>query len=136
MITFKYRAERGEFDEIVHRPVATVELLSHNGEWIKAHPYIDSGADVTLLPLSLGRLLGLEIEEEGLRELRGVSGRGVPVVFHNLYMRIGSLEFKARVAWVLVEEVPPLLGRADVFDHFDVTFKQRDGEIAFEEKGA
>lgn len=136
MITFKYRAERGEFDEVVYRPVATVEFLSQNGEWIRAHPYIDSGADVTLLPLSLGRLLGLEIKGEGLRELRGVSGHGVPVIFHSLRIKIGPFDFEARVAWALIEEVPPLLGRAGVFDYFDVTFKQRDGEIAFEERSA
>ncbi len=114
--------------------MATVEFLSRNGEWIKAHPYIDSGADVTLLPLSLGRLLGLKIEEERLRELRGVSGYGVPIVFDSVRMRIGTLEFEGRVAWALIEEVPPLLGRSDVFDHFDITFKQRDGEIVFEER--
>ena len=136
MITFKYRAERGEFDEVVYRPVATVEFLSRNGEWIRAHPYIDSGADVTLLPLSLGRLLGLEIKGEELRELRGVSGHGVPVVFYSLCIKIGSFDFEAHVAWALIEEVPPLLGRSDVFDHFDVTFKQRDREIVFEERNA
>lgn len=44
---------------MIFRPVADIEFKSVAGEWIECHPYIDSGADVTLLPLSLGRLFDL-----------------------------------------------------------------------------
>ncbi len=40
-------------------------------------------------------------------------------------MRIGNREFEARVAWALEENVPPLLGRTDVFEEFDIRFRQR-----------
>jgi hypothetical protein len=46
-------------------------------------------------------------------------------------MQIGSLKFKARVAWSQVEDVPPLLGRTDVFRKFSVTFKEKEGMTIF-----
>ncbi|RLI89567.1 MAG: hypothetical protein DRO62_01270 [Candidatus Altiarchaeales archaeon] len=67
MIIFRYRKEEGTTDSIVYRPVADVEFKSKNNEWIELHPYIDSGADVTLFPLSFGRLLGLEIYEDEIK---------------------------------------------------------------------
>jgi hypothetical protein len=37
----------------------------------------------------------------------------------------------ARIAWALVEEVPLLLGRVDVFEHFQIIFDERKGRIDF-----
>ena len=39
------------------------------------------------------------------------------------------------MAWGLIEEVPPLLGRADIFDCFKITFLQKEEKIIFEEIG-
>jgi len=48
-----------------------------------------------------------------------------------MLMRVGSVEFRARVAWSQVEEVPLLLGRMDVFRRFDITFKDKTGVAVF-----
>lgn len=133
MIIFKYRKEEGTTDSIVYRPVADVEFKSKNNEWIELNPYIDSGADVTLFPLSFGRLLGLTIDGEEIKELKGVGGSTVAVVFKVIPIRIDEREFKVKVAWCLKEEVPALLGRKDIFDHFHVQFKQDEKVIEFKE---
>ena len=49
MIVFKYKKEMSG----VKRPLADVFLKTVSGYWIEFHPYIDSGADVTLIPYSL-----------------------------------------------------------------------------------
>lgn len=133
MIIFKYRKEEGTTDSIVYRPVADVEFKSKNNEWIELNPYIDSGADVTLFPLSFGRLLGLTIDGEEIKELKEVGGSTVAVVFKVIPIRIDEREFKVKVAWCLKEEVPALLGRKDIFDHFHVQFKQDEKVIEFKE---
>lgn len=133
MIIFKYRKEEGTTDSIVYRPVADVEFKSKNNEWIELNPYIDSGADVTLFPLSFGRLLGLTIDGEEIKELKGVGGSTIAVVFKVIPIRIDEREFKVKVAWCLKEEVPALLGRKDIFDHFHVQFKQDEKVIEFKE---
>ncbi|MEA2055203.1 MAG: hypothetical protein U9O96_08920 [Candidatus Thermoplasmatota archaeon] len=38
----------------------------------------------------------------------------------------------AEIGWALVEGVPLLLGRHTIFDKFNITFKENNGEIVFE----
>ena len=131
MVIFTYRKERGKITGIVYRPVAKVYINSINGEWIPFAPYIDSGADITLIPYTLGLKLGFRISEE-IINLHGVRGIGLPVEIRKVKMRIGNIELEPRVAWALIEEAPPLLGRLDIFDKFNITFKEKEGKIIFE----
>ena len=131
MVVFKYRKESGSAGAEVFRPVADVKFRQSTGKWIECHPYIDSGADVTLLPLSFGKLLGLKIESDKIVELYGIGKQGIPVLFKKVEVRIGNYEFAAEIAWALIEEIVPLLGRKDIFDKFHVHFKQDRGIIEF-----
>ena len=134
MIIFKYKQEPiSDKQRKIKRPVADVYLKSSSKSWIKFHPYIDSGADITLIPLSLGKLLGFRLDQQKVEQIGGIRG-GIPVVYTKSIMRIGKEEFSIRVAWALIEDVPPLLGRTDVFDIFRVTFEQYKDLIIFEKK--
>ena len=132
MITFNYRREKSGITGDILRPVASIEFRSKDGVWIELRPYIDSGADITLIPLTFGRLLGLELKKEEIKHLRGVGGAGVPVVITEVDTRIGDAEFPVRVAWALEDDLPPLLGRVDIFDRFTITFDQRKEIVIFE----
>lgn len=135
MITFRYKLEStGAHGKTIKRPVADVFLKTTNGTWIEFHPYIDSGADVTLIPLSLGKLIGLTSDEKNIEQIGGIRG-SVPVMYGKREIKIGSSMFSVIVAWALIEHVPPLLGRTDIFDHFDITFQQTRGTIIFQEHG-
>lgn len=132
MIVFKYKTESlGPGKGKIKRPVADVYIKSKSKSWIQFHPYIDSGADVTMIPLSLGKLIGLQLREDKVEQIGGIRG-SVPVIYTESQMRLGEEKFKIPIAWSLIEEVPPLLGRAGVFDRFNVTFKQKEAEIIFE----
>lgn len=130
MIIFRYKKEIGRNNIVIRRPVADVFLRAKNGNWIEFHPYIDSGADVTLIPLSLGKLLGLDATKGEIERIGGISG-SIPVVYLPVRIRIGTVELPIKLGWALVERVPPLLGRDGVFDRFEITFRQRVGEILF-----
>lgn len=133
MIIFKYKREPSRIkDQFILRPVADIYLQSKSRKWIKFHPYIDSGADVMLIPLSLGKLIGLSFDEKKIEQIGGLRG-SVPVIYLKHEIRIGNIQFAAQIAWALIEEVPPLLGRTDVFDKFDVLFKQKEELIIFNE---
>lgn len=131
MIVFRYKSEKGAHQELVKRPVADAWLKKGAG-WVEFHPYIDSGADVTLIPLSLGELIGFKMKSEKVEEIGGIRG-AVPVIYKNWEVKIGEKTLPVLIAWALIEEVPPLLGRADIFDFFNITFKQREGKILFDE---
>jgi len=133
MIVFRYKSERGSHQRQVLRPVADV-WLRKGKSWIEFHPYIDSGADVTLLPLSLGELLGFKVEGEKIEEIGGIRG-AVPVIYKRWEIKIGDRVLPILIAWALLEDVPPLLGRADVFDFFEITFQQKEEKIIFKESG-
>lgn len=131
MIIFRYKSEKGTHQKIVKRPVADVWLKKGRG-WLEFHPYIDSGADVTLIPLSLGKLLRFKMENEKIEEVGGIYG-AVPVIYKKWKIKVGTKILSVLIAWALIEEVPPLLGREDIFDFFKITFKQKREEIIFEE---
>lgn len=131
MIVFHYKPEEGIRHEIVKRPVADVWFKKGN-RWIEAHPYIDSGADVTLIPLSLGKFIGFLMENEKIEEIGGIRG-SVPVIYKNWQVKIGDKILDILLAWALTDEVPPLLGRKDIFDAFEITFNQKKETIIFRE---
>lgn len=132
MVIFKYRQEISRAGLTIKRPVALVEFLSKDNLWIPQELYIDSGADVTLLPYSVGDLLGFQMKPgEKTEEIGGIAGK-IPIISRLIKIRIEEYELEIRVAWSLLEGVPPLLGRKDIFDNFEITFKQKQGLVIFE----
>jgi hypothetical protein len=94
--------------------------------------YVDSAADLTIIPLKLGEALGLTYRHSEIYEVRGLGRRPIPVVIRKIQMKIAGKSIYAHVAWSLVEEVPMLLGRRDVFDLFRVTFDEAKQIVTFE----
>lgn len=133
MIIFRYKKEESLVLGKIERPVADVYLRTKKDSWIEFHPYIDSGADVTMIPLSLGKLLDFEIDESKIQQIGGIRG-SVPVMHTKASMKIGNKTFTSHIAWALIEDVPPLLGRKDVFDVFKITFEQYRGTITFDKQ--
>ncbi|MBI4981361.1 hypothetical protein HZC30_07465 [Candidatus Woesearchaeota archaeon] len=123
-IEFDFKKEESKIFGSILRPVARVFLI-HEDKEVAEHLYVDSGADVSLIPKSVGDWFGFKVgDEEEITEIKGVGERGVPIIIKKIKMRIGEKELETRIAWALVEEVPLLLGRADVFNLFDVCFKK------------
>jgi len=132
MITFYYRKMKSRVFGEVKRPVANIKLQTASGKWIRYEPFVDSGADITIIPYSVGKYLGFKIDEENLVHFQGVAGKEVPTILTKVKMKIGDIELEPRVAWALIEEAPPLLGRLDIFERFNITFKEKEGKIIFE----
>lgn len=122
-IEFNHRLEHSRIFGSVLRPVARIIFYSNNDSEVPQWVYVDSGADLTIIPKSLGDLLGFELTDNEIREVKGVGERGIPVILKKAKIKIGEREVEATIAWSLIEEVPLLLGRKDVFDNFEITFK-------------
>ena len=134
MIVFRYKEEFGRNGEVIKRPVADVFLKGKNGNWIEFPPYIDSGADITLIPLSLGKLIGLKLNKSKIDRIGGIRG-SVPISYHKINLKIGGFIIMGKIGWARIENVPPLLGRENIFDFFNVAFKQNKGIIVFDKSG-
>lgn len=132
MICHQFKKEEGSFGSVL-RPVAEV-ILEHGDLRVGIPMYIDSGADISMIPLRFGRSLGFKQEEgDTIREIKGVSGVSIPYILKKVILVLNSKRLEIRVAWALVEEVPTLMGRMDIFDEFRVVFDERRGWIDFEE---
>lgn len=130
MIEFDYRQERLHTGETIFRPVAKVYLLKSGNEWIAEYFYVDSGADYTLIPYRMGRFLGLERIASEVKEIGGVGGV-IGARFAVVPMKMDEYRFDCTIAWAQIERVPFLLGREDIFEHFDITFQQRNKKTIF-----
>ena len=130
MVEFDYRQERLRTGEIIFRPIAKVYILRYEREWVAEYFYIDSGADYTLIPYQMGRFLGLEKIASEVKEIGGIGGF-IVVRFAIVPMKIETHRFDCTIAWSQIERVPFLLGRQDVFEHFNITFQQSNKKTIF-----
>ncbi len=131
MTRHEFREEKSSLGKVL-RPVAEV-VLKRGGFSVGMPMYIDSGADISMIPLRFGRALGFKQEEiDTIQEVRGISGASIPYILKEVTLVLNGEELKTRVAWALVEEVPILMGRLDIFDKFRIIFDQRRGWIDFE----
>ena len=133
MIVYRYHKEYGKIRKIIMRPVADIEILGADGEWYHTTAYIDSGADISLIPYSLGLSMGYNVDRKEIIELEGVGGRSVPVVIINTKIKFAeNVIYDTEIGWALVDGVPVLLGRHTIFNRFIITFKEKEGKIIFE----
>jgi|SRR3989344_7228492 len=123
-LEFDFRKEPSSLFGEINRPVARITLINGLNE-IPEYVYVDSGADITLISKSVGDLLGFSVEKEDtITEIKGIGERGVPIIVKKINMKIGEKIFETRIAWALIEEVPLLLGRTDIFNLFSISFEK------------
>ena len=128
---FPYQKEKSALFGQILRPIIQFQIKTKIG-WIPVMGYLDSGADMTLLPLSFAKALGIKIEEEQVKEIRGIGDSAVSVIIKEVEMKIGDVNLKANVGIALIEEVPYLLGRKDVFNKFRIIFEEYNEKIILE----
>ena len=122
--SFPYREEPSRAFIRIASPVVEISLRQQSGTWVKLFPYADSGADFSLFPKGICKLLGLELRAGDRSSIQGVGGKAAVVYLHTVQMRIGETNFQARVGFSASERVPYLLGRLDVLEHFDIRFEK------------
>ncbi len=93
---------------------------------------LDSGADLSLIPYSVGETIGLELDIENRSEVQGIGEGSVPYILNEIKLKIETVEISGRVGWALIEEVPFILGRLDVFQNFSIEFRQFENRILLE----
>jgi hypothetical protein len=129
--TFPYRREYSTIIGEIHRPVITLYIQAKKKKWRGFTLYADSGADITLLPQSACKGLGYKLKTGRPGHVGGITRGKIKVYVHELNIKLGEESFKARIAFAQTENIPPLLGRTDVFDNFKVCYSNKQKETAF-----
>jgi len=110
-------------------PVARV-TLRHAKAALELDMTMDSGADLTMIPLQVGISLGFSKGAAHASMLSGIAG-GTPYLLKKATLEIGPIRLHSRIAWAQIEDVPILLGRCDVFDRLTVSFHGRARQVTF-----
>jgi hypothetical protein len=92
--------------------------------------FLDSGADISIFPYTVGVQLGFESLDGHLLEYSGVGGGRFGLAIRQVGLRIGtSRVVPIRVGWSPRDDFPMLIGRLDVFNHFTFEFNHAKQEI-------
>ncbi|MBI4663742.1 MAG: aspartyl protease family protein [Verrucomicrobia bacterium] len=87
---------------------------------------LDSGADCTMLPKSMGELAGVDFSRLRRLNVTGVEGRGVKAYLGMVHLQIAGLALPPiPCLYGSSDKTPLLLGREGFFDLFDVKFDNR-----------
>jgi hypothetical protein len=70
---------------------------------------------------TIAEIMGLKVRRGDRKIFRGL-GWKVEAYLHRIHLRVGPLQFYARVAFPTVE-IPNLIGRLDIMRDVDVAFK-------------
>ena len=128
MITFPFKKRQSKRLGEVLKPLIPVRLVGpESSETVLM--LLDSGADLSLIPYSVGEAIGLEPDMSRRSEIQGVGEGSVPYILSRVQISIGATKVPVRIGWTLIEEVPLLLGRLDVFRHFAIEFRTFENEI-------
>ena len=112
-------------------PIIKFGLRKQNKS-IDVEAYVDSGASISLFCIIESQRL--KINYKSGQETFSMVGDGslIPVYLHKLLVKIGDVSFKATIGFSPRLGVGfNLIGRRDVFDHFDITFSESTKTITF-----
>ncbi len=123
MIDFAWRDELSESFGRVKRPVAEVFIKDIKGDWRAITMYVDSGADASVLNRSFGELFGHNVKKGQRIRMKGFGEEEIIAYVHAMELKIGKHEVKAKVVIAENDKVPNVLGRKDIFNIFEIQFK-------------
>ena len=128
MIEFKFEKRRTEKLGEILKPIIPVTIIGPKRN-LNIFMLLDSGADLSLIPYSVGETIGLELDFENRSEVQGIGEGSVPYILTKIKLKIEKVEISARVGWALIEEVPFILGRLDLFQKFSIEFREFENKI-------
>ena len=128
---FKYKSVRLKSGEIIPRPM--IPLTLNGKEKIDVIGMLDSGSDMTLIPLELAEILEINYTHEN--EVFGISGIPVKSKEGKISITFGkgheTYNFEIAVLVPQKENMPMIIGRAGFFNQFKITFFESERKIEF-----
>jgi hypothetical protein len=113
-------------------PMYNIAWQCPDESWLDSRALVDSGADVSVLPLEFGQQLGFTLAPNELHQQAVGVGGTVDIVLRSAVVKLDEVTTTIPVAWVQDSTFTDvILGRAVVFDLFDITFKQAEETIIF-----
>lgn len=122
-----YSREESNIFETVMRPRVNLSLYSEVlSQWIAVDDVLaDTGADLSLLPRSLGVLLVGNIRRGKRFRITGLVSNSVRYFYlHPIKVKLGAKKFNAAFAIAAGDDIPPTLGRISALDRMNIEYKK------------
>ncbi len=135
---FPYRQYISKFPgtddyRLILRPIISLRIIGPKSE-ARWDALVDTGADETLLPLSLAEVLKIELDQQLTSEAAGISGDRLRIYYGDVEFRVAAddevVSWKTTVGFVefgAADDEVKILGHGGCLDYFTATF---DGEKA------
>jgi len=128
MMEFPFEERYSEKLGPIHKPIIPVKIIGPHRN-VNIFMLLDSGADISLIPYSVGETIGLKLDMANRSEIYGIGEGSVPYILTNVNIEIGTIETSIRIGWTLIEEVPFIIGRLDFFHQFAIEFREFENRI-------
>ena len=128
MIAFPFVQRRSRRFGDILKPIIPVRI-SGPARSVNVLMLLDSGADLSILPYAVGETIGLVLDMDTRSEVQGIGEGMVPYVLGEVDLQVGGMALQERVGWALIEEVPFLLGRLDVFRELAIELREFENKI-------
>ena len=135
MKSYLYTKSKSDIFGEVYRPIVTVKIFSKTKNiWIPIYDTLaDTGADITLIPAFVGKLIVEDITTGREIKLRGVVPYSKLVAYiHTLKLFVAGREIETSVAISESDKTLPILGRVKGLDLFNVSFVKGE-QIIFDD---
>lgn len=128
--TFPYKYKTITEGKILD-PLIVLPMKTKLG-WYPTMFLLDSGADTTMLPFQMAKELGLYYNFSLKTQFIGIGKDRVTAYFGKIIVKIADLELTLRCYFANTKDAILLLGRLDLFDKFNITFKSSQKNIIFD----
>lgn len=111
-------------------PLLTISVLTKFG--YQSYQFLfDTGADFTMLPRYMAEDTG--VNTKTLPQIRsyGIEDRGINVFIGKIKVKFASKELTVRCLFSEKDTTPFLLGRIDIFTHFNIAFDNIHKKVTF-----
>ena len=125
MNRYPYTKTKSNIFEVVSRPLITIKIFSQTKNiWIPVYDTLaDTGADISIIPAYLGRLVVGDITKSREIKIRGIVPYSELIAYiHNLRIEIAKKEIESPIAIADSDKIIPILGRVKGIDLFEFTY--------------
>jgi len=117
-------------------PIIPVRLINKakQDKYIDIRAMIDSGADVSIFPMSIADKIELNIDRRKIQQIRGIEQSIIETYRHEIYLEIGGWKFDTDACFCSKDITFPVLGRHGFFNLFEVRFDYEKESIELKPK--
>lgn len=111
-------------------PLLTIFVLTKFG--YQSYQFLfDTGADFTMLPRYMAEDIGINLKTLPQTRSYGIENKGIRVYIGNIKIKLGTEKLKIRCLFSEKDTTPFLLGRIDIFLHFNINFDNKRKKVSF-----